>query len=189
MFCDPADWEAWSRCAGKCSLEEQEPAAASVEEPLPELTRLLRDRAKSLKESGASVTVRFHARVSIEAITGEKGANDIVDALLIAEYPEHSELEVYDVLGRQGKLKIAAFSMFLTYGLLHKFNKISLGSGSKLELVSESDLYAFGAQVTEAAAVALSVRGEVTALSHLHPGTYCLKCRAAYRCPAFNELV
>ena len=52
------------------------------------------------------------------------------------------------------------------------------------------DLYAFGAKVTEAAALSLSLRGDVAALSHLVPGdTQCRFCRAKYRCPALRKFV
>jgi len=54
---------------------------------------------------------------------------------------------------------------------------------------SPDELYVFGEEVTEAAALSLSLKNSITALDHLVVGDYCKSCLAAYRCPKLKAAV
>jgi hypothetical protein len=166
----------WLACAGSAALEETETPAPEI--IAPELA-ILAERKTALEAQGAAVQVARGVRVDIAVITGERGASALIQALLIAEWEDHSRLEIYghDPVETQ----LLTFAALIKYGLLHNFTETGVADVEAL--------YGFGAQVTEAAAPALSLRGDVTALSHLTPGPHCTGCRAAYRCPALAQEV
>lgn len=188
----PSDWKAWSRCPGKPSLEESEaplPEAAFL--LTPAVMKAVAPRMAAYKARGTVASLYPYSRLDISVVTGEKGANVFVDAIILAPIDdEHSVLEVWHHGTNGGTLKILALAALVKYQLLHIFQDVHCVSFTPEDpdvdelLVTPDELYVFGKEVTEAAAVALAVRGDVTALSNLHPGALqCASCRAAYRCP------
>lgn len=167
----------WLHCAGGRALEETEDAGP---EPPPFLFDEL-PRKTELQARG-KVNVARGVRVSLEEITGERGAVALLDTVFIVEREEEAYLEVWlPPLYGEAALKLATIAALMKYGLLQNFNETAVGT--------PDELYAFGQEVTEAAAVALSVRGDVAALSHLTSGAWCKACRSAYRCPELNKVV
>jgi hypothetical protein len=176
MFLDPADYDAWKFCHGRPALQDlEEPIVGSH---FPEVD--LAARKSALEAQGAVVEVTLLVPLDVGVITGERNALAIAGTILIAEFPENSRIEVY---GHENlsHLKILTLAALIKYALLHNFTDTGVGSAD--------EVYAFGAEVTEAAAIALSLRADAAALSHLTPGDYCKTCRAAYHCPALKELV
>jgi Protein of unknown function (DUF2800) len=191
-YLKPSDWPAWSRCAGKPSLEEsEEPGAEPEFLKTPEIMSALKPRLASYKASGQAVQSYPYSRVDISTVTGEKGAYAFVDAIVIAPVDDlRAVLEIWQHEADEGQLKILGLAAMLKYEMLHAIAEVKLvtftpGVDVRLQFeVTPDELYVFGQSVTEAAAIALSVRADVTALSNLKPGAVqCRKCRAAYRCP------
>lgn len=166
----------------------------------------VRDRIASFRQSGAHVSVLVEQKLDISVVTGEKGARGTGDCLLIAQFPEYSVLDVWDLkfgVGvvvspiENGQEMIYALAALAQHGLMQEFREVNLvihqprvNERPQEWQVSLEHLYLFGAKVTEAAALALSLRGDATALSHLNPGdAQCRFCRAKYRCPALIKLV
>lgn len=192
----PSEWPAWSRCPGKPSLEESEEPG---EEPeflkTPVIMKALASRVAAYKARGTVCQTYPHSRVDVSVVTGEKGASVFVDAILIAPVDDlRAVLEVWQHgVSRgtsDGELMILGLAVMVKYEMLHVFSEVRLvrfEPGVEVcpeRLVTPDELYIFGQSVTEAAAIALSVRADVTALSNLKPGAVqCGKCRAAYRCP------
>jgi Protein of unknown function (DUF2800) len=166
----------WMACAGSAALEESEGVADTViDTNLADLPA----RKTALEATGADVSVAQGVWVPIGLITGEGNATAATQAIVVAEYEEHSRIEVLGHAPEETKLLTLA--ALVKYALLHHFTDTSVGS--------VEELYVFGAEVTEAAALALSLRANVAALSHLTPGDHCPACRAAYRCPALEAAV
>lgn len=164
----------WLNCQGSAALEELEPA---IEPEVPDSAALLKqieERKTALEAQGAAVEVTRLVPLDIGVITGEAKAVELARAVLIAEWADHSKLEV---LGHwQLETTLLTLAGVIKYELLHNFT-------------GTDALYAFGQQVTESGAIALSVRGDVAALSHLKVGGWCVNCRAAYRCPKLKDTV
>jgi hypothetical protein len=169
-----ADYAAWSQCAGRPALEESE---GEVPDAVPALSVPQRSDLEARKAAlaGASaVEVLPLQSLPVGAITGERGALAF-GSLILAEYPDHSSLEVYPAD------PILALAALVKYSILHNFTQTNVGS--------PEELYEYGARVTEAAQLSLNLRASVTALEHLVPGEYCATCRAAYRCPALTKQI
>ena len=166
----------------------------------------IRQRIAAFRQAGARVTLLVEQHLDISVITGEKGARGTGDAVIIAEFPEYSVLDVWDLkfgIGvlvspvENGQEMIYALAAIALHGLTQEFREVNLvihqprvSEKPQEWRVTLEQLYLFGAKVTEAAALALSLRGNVTALSHLNPGEkQCRFCRAKYRCPALTKMV
>jgi hypothetical protein len=175
-YLEPADFDDWGVCAGKPALEELETAPA----PPKREPAVVSETITALQSRGAKVEVARLIPLDVGVITAERGAVVVVDAILIGEFDSHSVLHV-EHPGGDSERKILALAALLKYQLLHNFTETNVGT--------PDELYVFGAGVTQAAAVSLSVRGDVSALSHLQTGPYCKTCRAAYHCPALEAQV
>lgn len=167
-----ADYPAWSVCAGRPALEESE---GLVPEPALTLTAAQRqdlEARKTALEGAQAVEILPLQALPVGAITGERDAL-AWGSLILAEYQDHSNLEVYPAD------KILALAALVKFSTLNLITQTNVGT--------PQELYAYGAQVTEAAQLALNLRASVTALEHLVPGEHCASCRAAYRCPALAK--
>jgi hypothetical protein len=168
------DYAAWGLCAGRPALEESE---GEVADQVPRLTaadRAALDTRKAALDGATAVEILPMQALPVGEITAEKGALGW-GSLILAEYKDHSVLEVYP------PDRILALAALVKYSILHNFANTNVGT--------PGELYAFGAQVTEAAQLSMNLRASVTALEHLVPGDYCRTCRAAYRCPALVKSV
>jgi Protein of unknown function (DUF2800) len=168
------DAAAWMACAGRPALEESEGELAPEVTRLSQAARAALDARRSALEGATTVEILPLQSLEVGAITGERGAL-AWGSLVLAEYQDHSALEVYPpdpILGLAALIK---------YSILHQITATNVGA--------PEELYAFGAQVTEAAQLSLNLRASITALEHLVPGDYCRSCRAMYRCPALTEEV
>lgn len=185
------------------------PMPADLEEPVNAYIEKVRDRLRAYEVTGAtSVALHVEQRLNVEPITGERGAHGTADAIIIAEYggegTEHSVLEVIDAKfgylevdeEGNGQLGIYALAAVLKYSMLHNITEVRAsifqpahGEFLKPHVWTLDALYEFGQTVTEKAAVALSLRGEAAAVSHLAAGKWCRFCRAAYRCPELQKQV
>jgi hypothetical protein len=175
-YLEAADFDAWALCAGKPALEELEVAPSA-----PKRSPVDIETAKTALEArGAKVEIARLIPLDVGVITAERGALALADAVLVGEFDSHSVLHV-EHPGGDSERKILALAALLKYQLLHNFTETNVGT--------PDELYVFGAGVTQAAAVSLSVRGDVSALSHLQTGPYCKTCRAAYHCPALEAQV
>ena len=148
--------------------------------------KTLREQAKTLETAGAHVIALIPAVVDVSVITSERGAHDTVDGVLIVEKEGKTALQVYDSQARMSKLKLDALAAYLQHSLLYSFSEIRLNDTTAIAL---DELYVFAQKVTEAAAIALAIRGESTVISHLTPGRQCARCRSAYRCPTLTAMV
>ena len=168
------DYAAWTVCPGRPALEESEGGRLDT---VPKLSqderRALNERRDALAGTGA-VEVMALQSLPVGDITTEKGAL-AWGSVIIAESETGSRLEVYP------PDKTLALAALLKFGILHEFNATNCGT--------PAELYEHGQKVTEAAALALSLRNSITALEHLKPGEYCKTCLAAYRCPALRNTV
>jgi hypothetical protein len=173
-FLSAAAVSRWLVCGGSAALEETEAAPAErILEALP----IVAERKAALEAQGAAVQAALGVRVDIGIITGERGATAIIQGLLIAEWEDHSRVEVH---GHElVEAQLLTLAALIKYSLLHNFTETSVGS--------VEELYAVGQRMTEAAALALSLRGDVSALSHLTEGPQCSACSAAYRCPQLSK--
>jgi Protein of unknown function (DUF2800) len=166
----------------------------------------IRERIAAFRQAGARTTLLVEQKLDISVVTGERGARGTGDAVLIAEFPEYSVLDVWDLkygVGvlvspiENGQEMIYALAAIALHGLTQEFREVNLvihqprvAEHPQEWRVPLEQLYLFGAKVTEAAALSLSLRGEATALSHLNPGeAQCRFCRAKYRCPALIKVV
>lgn len=166
----------WLHCAGGRALEETE---AGEERPpnIGDPIKFATERKAALEAEGAKVALARAVAMDIGVITGEERAQAFADTVLIAEWEDHSRIEIYGhELWATRLLELAAL---IKYGLLHNFTEVGTGT--------VEELYGWGQEITEAAAAALSVRGDVTALSHLTPGDWCRGCRSGYRCPELEK--
>ena len=163
----------------------------------------VRERQAAHKAAGAAnVQVLVEQRLNIELITGERGALGIATCLLLAEYADYADLDVisphFTALADTGRgADIEALAAMLKFALLHTmravyvctFDPLTAGRLEISERVPD-ELYSFGMLVTQAAQLSLSLRGDVTALSHLIPGVVqCERCRVKYRCPELAKQV
>jgi hypothetical protein len=193
MFLDPAQWPAWQLCPGRAALEEGQSGATEAAD-WPALTATQMKDVETRRQGHiASGAIRSElilgARLDLEVVTGERGAIDRADALILAEYKEHSIVDVFRADASDQHLAMLALGAVVKYQMLHNFVAVNLCAlgGAKLVQTTWSldQLYIFGQEVTEAAAVALALRGGAAALSNLVPGdVQCKDCRVAYRCPA-----
>ena len=233
-FCAPSDWKGWSQCPGKPALEEGEPEVeneysqegtlahelaaqvlrgksvdlpADLADGIRLYTSAVQARIDAFKLAGASpVTLLVEQRLSIEEITGERGAKGTADTIIIAEFADTAVLEVWDLkfgMGvkvspeNNGQLMIYALAALIKLGILHNFTEVNLVihqprvfEAPQVWATSTDALYVFGQSVTEAASLSLSLRGESAALSHLNPGEeQCRFCKVKYRCPALAAQV
>jgi hypothetical protein len=185
-FCRPSDWPAWKACPGRPALEED------LERPVDEAKVLasvidqkaLKARVKEYEVRKAKVTVRKSQKLDLSLVTGEKGAMVIAEAVLIADFEDHAELEVWDD-GDEAQLSILALTAYLQNSLLHGFTQLTLHptNGSEEWHKKPEELYGLGQEVTEAASLSLALRGDAAAVSHLVLGDYCETCLAKDRCP------
>lgn len=164
------------------------------------------NRADHYRKAGAQVLLLVEQRLDISVITGEDGARGTADVVLLAQFEDHSRLDVWDLkfgvgvvvpVENNGQIQIYALAALIKYQLLHNFTEINLvihqprvkETPSEWRITPEA-LYVFGQRATEAAHLALSLRGEASALSHLMPGDkQCRFCRVRYRCPALQEMI
>ena len=177
----PSEWPGWSICPGRPYLEDL-PAKGAVT-----LSQTWREefqaRVESHKEAGGQCQVVVDARLDLSILTGERHANATADRLLIAQYADHSILEVWHADAPEHVLMFLGFAAFLQHTLLHDFTAIVL-HGSREVSKTQDELYVFGQAVTEAAHLALSVDGEPT-LSQLVVSDACESCLGSKRCPAY----
>jgi hypothetical protein len=164
----------------------------------------VRDRVADFELAGAkSVILLAEQRLPIAEITGEKNAEGTSDVVIIAEFDDHSIVEVDDLkygkgvvvrAEHNGQLQMYALSVVLKHSALHVFKEVLLRihqpridqKPSEWKL-SVDDLLKFGFFAKQQATIALRVLedGITTALSHLSPGeTQCKFCRAKAKCPA-----
>jgi hypothetical protein len=164
-------------------------------------------RVETHKLAGAMrVQLLVEQKLDISMITTEKNAKGTADAVILADYATYSVLDVWDLkfgvgveveVENNGQLQIYGLAALLKYELLHTFNEVNLviHQPRVRETPSEwrrtpDELYAFGSKVTEAAVLALTLRGDTAALSHLNPGdAQCKFCKVKYRCPALAKKV
>lgn len=156
--------------------------------------------------AGAKVTLLVEQKLDISVITGEKGAKGTGDVVIIAEFEDHSVLDSWDLkfgMGVKvyakdnGQLQIYALAAYVQHSLLHNFTEINIvvhqprvSEKPDEWQVSVEDLHVFGARVTEAAALALSLRGEAAAVSNLKAGEkQCRFCKVKHRCPELRRSV
>jgi hypothetical protein len=169
----------WLHCAGGRALEETE--ATSEQAPrLGDPIQFATERKAALEALGAKVSLTRAVHIDIGVITGEDRASAVADTILIAEWEDHSRIEVYG--HGLDETKLLTLAALVKYGLLHNVTEVGV-------CPTVEELYVFGQRVTEAGAIALSVRGDVSALSHLSPGDWCKDCRSQYRCPELNKVV
>jgi uncharacterized protein DUF2800 len=233
-FCSPSDWEGWSNCPGKPALEEFEPETTNIyaEEgtqahdlaaallrgsdvqlpvDLADGIRIyvaaVKSRVKAYEAAGAaSVVLLVEQKLDISVITAEKDAKGTADAVIIAQFADHSVLDVWDLkfgmgvrvdVQRNGQLQIYGLAALIQHSLLHNFTEVNLVIHQPriIEAPSEwqttpDDLYIFGKRVTEAAALSLSLRGEAAAVSNLKAGEkQCRFCKVKHRCPELAKAV
>ena len=163
------------------------------------------ERMQAYREAGVKhLHLAVEQKLDISGITGERGAQGTADCIIVAEFSDYVDMDVIDakfgfvpVDPNTAQIKLYGLAAVLKYQLLHDFRRINLGifqpkvsdTLSFIE-VSSDELYVFGAKVTEAAALSLSLRGDVTALSHLVPGEkQCRFCKVKHRCPALAQSV
>lgn len=188
--------------------KEPPPEAYDSLKDLPEregITRYVeavRGHVASHKLSGARVSLLIDTRLDLSQITGEKGAEDTCHLLLLAQFESTSTLEAWeldltkDSRDATGTLELYALAGVLTHGLFHTFTEVNLVFHQPLVKpepevthIAIDQLHAFGAVATEKAALSLTLRGDVAALTHLVPGEPCTPCRAKYRCPELEKVV
>jgi len=165
-------------------------------------------RVNAYKEAGAGrVEILIEKRLDISAITTERGAMGTADCILIVTWPDgRCSIDVIDLKTGMGvevsavenkQLMIYALAAVLVYSLLSDFKEVNIViSQPRIReqpsewMTTVDDLYAFGQRVTEAASIALTLRGDVAALSNLNPGeVQCRWCRAKSACPALQKMV
>jgi hypothetical protein len=168
----------WRGCAGYPWLIEETPPPPYV----PREIAAVSARLASLEAQNARVLVIPSPRLDIGLITGERGATEIVDAVLIVEYADHQQLELFHAEATEDSLKLLGLAAMLKYELLHDFSAVVLNG----ESVSPQDLYVHGQAVTEAAHKALQARDEPH--RHLTTGPYCSACAARDQCPAYARV-
>lgn len=181
-FLRASEWAGWSICPGRPWLEDLEASPAVEAAKATEgWSNAFKARADSHEEAGGQVQRVVNGRLDLSVITGERHASSTAD-LLIAQYAEHSVLEVWKFAASEEEVTFLSFSAFLHHTLLHNFTSIVM-VGSDEWTKTPDDLYVFGQRVTEAAHLALSIEGEPST-SQLVPSDACSTCRAARRCPA-----
>lgn len=176
-------------------------------EPITLCLEHLAARVDAYRAQGAQVTLLVEQRLDISTVTGEKGARGTADVVLIVRFKDKpSILEVWDwkfgagvvvEVIDNGQLQIYALAALATHALMDEFSEINLvilqprvKTTPSEWRITPTQLYEFGAKVTEAAALSLSLRGQTEAVSFLEPGDkQCRFCRAKYRCPALTKQV
>jgi len=196
----------WTACPGSAALCEsvrahdlnnwvlhnalRRDSADGYDDSVRVLVRDCVDRAQRHVQAGAVIRSRLVAPpLPIGQITGEDGACDACDLLLIADYAGVLQCDVIDVGASEATLELHALAAVLQFGLLSEFaqvNCVSMMQGQPPSIWARTpaDLYVIGARVTQAAALPLALRGETGALSHLTPGAHCESCAARAKCPA-----
>lgn len=181
-FLRASEWPGWSVCPGRPWLEDNFPLL-HVEpiRPSEECLNGFNSRCETHQQAGGAVQVISDARLDVSVVTGERHANATAWRVLIAQYSEHSVLEVWEPHASEDVLRFVGFAAFLQHALLHAFTSIVL-VGEREWIHVPDDLYVFGQRVTEAAHRALSIEGE-PATSDFAPGEGCASCRASKGCP------
>lgn len=182
-FLRVSEWAGWSVCPGRPWLEDNHPAP--VPDPISEseecLNRL-KARVQTHQDATASVQIITDTRLDLSVITGERHANATAWRVVVAQYADHSTLEVWQPGASEEELQFLGFAAFLQHALLHHFTSIALVGDSEWIRVPD-ELYVFGQRVTEAAHLALSIQGEPET-SQLIVSDACSTCRALRSCPA-----
>jgi hypothetical protein len=168
-----------------------------------------RNRIAEYKAAGAkAVHALYEVRLDISPITTETKARGTADCVLIAEWDDHSVLEVRDAkfgigvvveVDGNGQLQVYALAALLQHQLLHRFTEVNLvihqprvHPAPREWRTTVEDLHAFGAQATKHASLALSILegGPITAAKYLVPGEkQCRFCKAKHKCPALAQTV
>jgi Protein of unknown function (DUF2800) len=160
------------------------------------------DNEASCRRAGGEVRTFLNRRVPVGLITGEAGAEGTLDYALVVCFPDgRCVLEVTDwkfgvgvpvPAEDNGQLQMYALAFMLEHSAFWTFTQVELAihqprlrSAPARWSTTAEQLYVFGAQATEKAAVALGLRGSAEALEHLVPGVkQCRFCRAKAQCPA-----
>lgn len=175
----------------------------------------VRARVEEFKLRGAiSVELHVEQRVPIGHITGEEGAEGTSDAVIIAEWPDHTATcSVIDLKYGRGvqvyaednpQLQMYALGAVEKFGLLYDFKDVRVAV-SQPRLADEfsewectiGDLRTFGEHAADrarTARIALQFRDNWIKgpdLSYLTPGEHCRKafCKARATCPKLAQFV
>lgn len=155
--------------------------------PVRDFLVQVRDQEARLLEEGATdVVVRAGQHLSLEPITGETRSWVVVDALIIAQFPDHSGLHgsFLNYQPSRQEAQMIAFAAATKYGALHIFSSAIVGN----ERFSEAGIQPVDDHARQQAALAIRIiqDGALTALNHLNTGKHCEECRAAEKCPALH---
>lgn len=165
----------------------------------------VRNRVEALKLSGADVTMHVEVALSIEHITGEKGAKGTSDTVLIAAWPDgRAEIEVWDLKYGRGvevsaernyQAMIYAAAADAEYAIVHEFDHINIvihqprvnPEPSEWKITAE-ELYEWidtVARPAAARAIEIAERPEGPVVDDFNPGEkQCRFCKARAVCPA-----
>ena len=165
-------------------------------------------RVDYYKLAGATtVTLLVEQKLDLSPITGEKDARGTADHVIIAEFADHSVLEVGDLKYGKGvavgavgneQLQMYALAAMLEHSLLHDFTavvlaiyQVRLHNEAGMWETSPDTLYKFGEYAAQRAAIALAcVQNPASAVQHLEPTEDgCRFCRAKAKCPALAKAV
>lgn len=174
----------WSVCPGRPWREDHFPASLERGKPDGGWLNAFKARAEVHQDAGAQVQIVANGRVDLSVVTSEKHASGTAD-LLIAQYAEHSILEVWKFEASEDEVTLLAFAAFLHHCLLHNFTSIVL-HGALESTHTPDELYVFGQHVTEAAHLALSIEGEPQT-SDFVPSECCATCRGRKDCPGLKR--
>jgi Protein of unknown function (DUF2800) len=165
----------------------------------------------NFERQGAKVTLRVEQSVPVGMITGERNADGSYatgtsDVVMLCDFGDRMHLDVWDLkfgtgvpvpVAGNAQLQLYALATYVREAVLHDIRTIDLVihqprlvADPARWTISSDDLLVFGKQVTEAAALSLSLRNSAEALTFLVPGTkQCRFCRFAARCPALARYV
>jgi len=186
LFLDPRDYARWSACPGSPALCEADPEPKR--RGYAYVPTQQEEAVAAHKARGADVQVIPGDRLNLEPITGERGAQALVDTILIVTEGEMARLEVwqpstvlkgvpvyFDAGKPTDEARFLALAALHKYSLLHQFTDTNCGS--------IAELYSFREMIQPVASLALELRNNVDALGNLVVGDHCKGCPAAYRCP------
>jgi phage baseplate assembly protein W len=185
------------------------PVDAEMVEAINRVIASVHDRVATFKMMGAiDVILRAEQRLPIAEITGERNAEGTADITIIAQFDDHSIIEVDDLkYGRgvvveaehNGQLQMYALAAVLKYQALNVFRDVvvrihqpRIREEPTEWKTSLEALQQFGGFARQQATIALRVMadGVTTALSHLNATEDgCRFCRAKVKCPEFNAKV
>ena len=163
--------------------------------------RWVQQRCEVWDMAGAKVALLVEQRMPLVEVTGERNAFGTADAIILAEFNDHTELDVVDyksgyheVDSDAPQLKIYGIAAMRQHGLMHNITKVHttvvqprVRSEPNTVEHDASSLEAFAAGVMERAQLALQILedGPTTALSHLTVTEKgCKWCKAQHKCPA-----